>query len=94
MTTTMKRKETNIRVYSDIHQEFHRERILFDVPIQDNDSESILVLAGDIDYLKFGLLLAERMASRFKAVIYVPGNHEYYNSKHGKLGEEQNKIDK
>lgn len=78
-----------IRIYSDIHQELHREDKLFDIPLLDDDKNTVLILAGDIDYLKFGLELANRHSEQFKAVIYVPGNHEYYNDSKGKLGEEK-----
>lgn len=73
-----------IRVASDLHLEAHRnakidkliERFM---PIGEYDSESVLVLAGDIS------CSIEQLASflgalqdRFLGIIFVPGNHERY----------------
>lgn len=66
-----------LRLYSDLHREFDG----WEIPIKDNEEDYVLVLAGDIGvarkegtYVDF-LLDA---AARFKHVVYVPGNHEYY----------------
>lgn len=64
-----------LRVYSDLHL---RPGGTFDIPRLNGDSDSILVLAGDISE---GIVHTEKVISwcdRFKKVIYVPGNHEYY----------------
>lgn len=74
-----------LRVASDLHLEQFYGQDLFKVeeltlPRHENDAESILVLAGDIsskpDQLCLFLKLIEE---RFRHVIYVPGNHEYYH---------------
>lgn len=75
-----------IRVYSDIHNEFHRDYPWIP-PVLDDEHETVLVLAGDIDFLKYAVEYANDMSGRFKHVILVPGNHEYYH-KSSKLGEE------
>lgn len=68
-----------IRILSDLHIEFFP----FDIPRLPDDPETILVLAGDIGVvadqkpLESFLQLA---ATRFKAVVMVFGNHEYYRS--------------
>lgn len=69
-----------IRVASDLHLEtrnaFSMNTLL---PPDEKDKESILVLAGDIssnkDQLEFFL---NHIQQRFYAVVYVPGNHEFY----------------
>ena len=69
-----------IRYMSDVHNEFS----VLDVPVQENESEQVLVLAGDIGVAYKTTLqhtivdFVESLASRFKAVIYVLGNHEHY----------------
>lgn len=69
-----------VRLYSDLHREFDGWEI---PPLKDRKKESnyVVVLAGDVcnarknnTYLRFLPDLAER----HKAVVYVPGNHEYY----------------
>jgi len=76
---------TYLRIASDLHlegnfgQKMSRIERKF-LPYDPRDSESILVLAGDIsssltqlvDFLKF-------IDHRFLRIIYVPGNHEYYH---------------
>jgi hypothetical protein len=66
-----------LRLYSDLHNEFD----VFDIPELPDDKDTVLLLAGDIGvgespgtYCEF---LCET-SERFKAVVYVPGNHEYY----------------
>jgi len=68
-----------LRIESDLHLEFHKEFILDNHP---DDNESILILAGDIClYKKIHKYISffEDISRRFKKIIYVPGNHEYYN---------------
>lgn len=80
-----------IRAYSDIHNEFH-PAFLYQIPALPDDLNTVLVLAGDIDFLKRGVTYANSMAHRFKAIIYVAGNHEYYHAKHGKFGSIQSMV--
>jgi predicted phosphodiesterase len=80
-----------LRVASDLHLEGFSsmpipllvERFL---PLEEKDKESVLILAGDIcsdvDLLHDFLEQAER---RFKKVIFVPGNHEYYRHDYHEL---------
>jgi predicted phosphodiesterase len=62
---------------SDLHFEFGK----FKLPEMPDDKNTVLVLAGDICP---GLgakvwMEKEKIAERFAHVIYVPGNHEFYN---------------
>ncbi len=66
-----------IKLWSDIHLEFTNSS----VPIE-RDGADVLVLAGDIcvarempNYVPF----FEKCAEVFPHVIYIAGNHEYYN---------------
>jgi len=63
----------NIRLYSDLHLEFGK----FTPP--DPEPNTILVLAGDIGVKLGAMSFLERNAHKYKAVIYVAGNHEFYN---------------
>lgn len=73
-----------IRYASDLHLEAFSGRdmatlVIDFLPLDERDSESILVLAGDIcsqpDRLIEFLYMVE---PRFYMVHYLPGNHEYY----------------
>ena len=70
------------RYFSDLHgysPDFKR----------DSDSEEICILAGDVtEFGKKGVALVKilkDMCLRFKEVIFVPGNHEYYGTNIGTL---------
>lgn len=66
-----------IRVLSDLHIEFHP----FSIPAMAEDKETVLVLAGDIGVIHRRSELESFLkdaAGRFRAVIYVLGNHEFY----------------
>ena len=70
-----------IQVVSDLHIEFY-EHIL-KVPDKIQPQAPILALLGDIglactDLLQDFLFL---QADRFEKVLFLPGNHEYYNSR-------------
>ncbi len=78
--------ETLLRIASDLHLEFFKGNKVGDLarhflPAHIRDSAAVLVLAGDIssDVPQLSSFL-RLIAPRFKAVIYVPGNHEYYGS--------------
>lgn len=77
-----------LRICSDIHTEFmareqHKiARILDNALISmDDDKETVLIVAGDFgsmhkpNMIKVGM---EHLSQRFKTVLYIPGNHEYY----------------
>lgn len=66
-----------LRILSDLHIEFHP----FEIPRMDDDDETVLILAGDIGVIHRAAELASflrRAAARFRAVVYVLGNHEFY----------------
>lgn len=64
-----------IRPMSDLHLEFDNP---FLPPEMEGDAETVLVLAGDIG-IKYGAVgWIKDLAPRFKHVIYVLGNHDYW----------------
>lgn len=70
----------SFQISSDLHIEFKNNKNVnpldFITPVSD-----ILILAGDIgSFYKYNQLknFLEQLCIHFQAVIYVPGNHEYY----------------
>lgn len=64
-----------LAIASDLHLEFG------DISLHNDECADVLILAGDIvparyisDFMKF----FDEVTERFPAVIYVPGNHEFY----------------
>lgn len=67
-----------LRILSDLHIEFHP----FEIPPESQDNDTVLILAGDIGVVHRRAELESflrQAAARFRAVIYVMGNHEYYH---------------
>ena len=73
-----------IRVVSDLHLEAfsgrNSETLAIDfVPSHENDPDAVLVLAGDISSHPDQLVgFINVLIPRFKKVLFVSGNHEYY----------------
>lgn len=73
-----------IRLISDIHLEFGS----FDLPVMENEIEQVLCICGDLNPSnklyedQAGVNSTEyffkSLEGRFKDVIYITGNHEYY----------------
>jgi len=75
-----------LRIMSDLHIEFMRELADFDIPALPDDKDTVLVLAGDIHLGKSLHYVFEKFADRFKAIVFVYGNHEYYKSNMPRVG--------
>lgn len=73
-----------IRPVSDLHIDVSK----FDLPELDTDKQSVLVVAGDLCEMGFGTFPWEgwffKHCPRFKAVVFVLGNHESYGGEWGK----------
>lgn len=65
----------NVRFINDIHNEVN----LYDVPAHPSDKDTVLSLAGDIYDRKRLMPWIAELAPRFKHVILVLGNHDYWN---------------
>ena len=88
-----------LRIASDLHLEFHLPYTVdhYEMfPPDDRDKDAILILAGDIctavkmkEYLPF----FRELGRRFNPIIFVAGNHEYYNDKYSKKKESVQDID-
>lgn len=89
-----------IRPYSDLHWEHtfnaqHRTRHANDPypefwvpPEQPDDKDSVLVLAGDLYNGLKSIPIIKRFNERFKAVLLVLGNHDFYNQNIHTLNQE------
>jgi len=80
-----------IRILSDLHLEAHPSYV---PTVMKNEKKQTLVLAGDIapyvtldDYFRDSFFAP--LSERFKHIIFVPGNHEYY---HGDINKGDEKI--
>lgn len=71
-----------LRIFSDIHNEFHRDDhgTHYHIPEMSSDPETILILAGDIDTKHHVPKFIETFSERFLAVLYVAGNHDLYGN--------------
>ena len=69
--------EKKLRVYycSDIHNDYHDRNALLDII---GDEDAVLVVAGDINSNGRTVRDLEEVADRWKAVIAVPGNHDWW----------------
>lgn len=69
-----------LRLYSDLHLEFG-DYSISELP---DDHETVLVLAGDIDnaVMVYGRRFLKECCERFRDVIFVLGNHEYYRGEY------------
>jgi len=69
-----------IKIISDIHTEFHRDsgnKFCSELSSEDVD---VLVIAGDFGTIDTLYISLKILCQRFPHVVYVTGNHEYYNS--------------
>ena len=82
-----------IKLLSDIHSEFYRTETFIGLDlIGPEDSETTLILAGDIGKPGNGKMinsmfeeLLDNFCERFKHVVFVNGNHEYYGGRVDKV---------
>jgi len=76
-----------LRILSDLHTEI----CPYEVESLPEDSETVLILAGDCGLFKHVVYaeFVQELAGRFHIVLLVPGNHEFYS---GKMHTEQDKF--
>lgn len=82
---------SRFQIISDVHTEFHRDGgITFceNVPVLANT----LVIAGDFCVHSHMVRNISILAKRFENVIYVHGNHEYYNTPRGDVNNTMAKL--
>ena len=74
-----KQNVKKFKLLSDLHLEFYNDNVWKPI-INDQDKDTILLLAGDI---AVGLGAKEwitEMCARYQYVVYILGNHEFYNN--------------
>jgi predicted MPP superfamily phosphohydrolase len=77
-----------IQIVSDLHLEFHADKLKFNII---TPSAKILALVGDIccwstnEDLVIAKRFFEEILPQFEHIIYIAGNHEYYNYGNKKL---------
>lgn len=72
-----------LQIMSDLHLEMHADGGAEFIRHLDPIGVDVLVLAGDIAMARhYGDLenVFERLARKYRHILYVPGNHEYYKS--------------
>ena len=75
------------KLLSDLHLEFYGRKPFgrdaipeWEPTPTDEDKNTILLLAGDIHVGEKALPWIEKMCERFQEVVYILGNHEFYNN--------------
>lgn len=78
---------TQFKLISDLHLEFYgrtrhglKDHPMWEPAETDEDKNTVLLLAGDIHVGRKALPWIEKMCERFKEVVYILGNHEFYNN--------------
>jgi len=74
------------KLLSDLHLEFYNRytgqmlepQEVWAPEVREEDKDTILLLAGDIHVGKRGEPWIDEMCERFREVVYIHGNHEYY----------------
>jgi predicted phosphodiesterase len=68
-----------IRVFSDLHLEFSDHKFDHIWTPSEEDKDTVLLLAGDIDVGRSSGEFMEELCRHFKYVLRICGNHEFYN---------------
>ena len=63
-----------IRPLNDLHNEFKE----YDIPVMSDEANTVLTLSGDIYDRKYLMPWITSFCTRFKAVVIVLGNHDYW----------------
>ena len=71
-----------IQILSDLHIEFHRDGGAGLLKELDPDSADVLIVAGDLSTQALLDIALMSLCERFRFVVFVAGNHEYYHSSH------------
>ena len=80
-----------IQYISDIHCEFHPDEgvgFVERLPI----AGDVLVIAGDLCTHRQSVKVLSALAKKFPQIVYVAGNHEYYGSDRGTVGNDRAKL--
>jgi predicted phosphodiesterase len=68
------------KLLSDLHLEFYNaDKFMWKPEVTDEDKDIVLLLAGDIHVGGKAEPWIREMCERFKTVVYILGNHEFYH---------------
>jgi predicted phosphodiesterase len=81
-----------LRIMSDLHLEFHADAGRSLIETLDPSHIDALILAGDLATVGGMSDALERICDLFPKVIYVHGNHEFYNSSRPRVMEIMKKV--
>ena len=76
---------------SDLHLEFYNDNVWKPIP-NDQDKDTVLLLAGDIGVGLSAKGWITEMCGRYKYVIYILGNHEFYKNEFCGLPQKWNNL--
>ena len=83
-----------IKLISDIHCEFHKDkgkRFANEFSVKDTD---VLIIAGDLSTVDHLYTVLTTLCERVPHLVYVTGNHEYYNTSREVVNRSLQKITK
>jgi predicted phosphodiesterase len=72
--------DLRLRIMSDLHLEFHADAGRSFIESLNPSHVDALILAGDLSTVRGIAEALERLCDIFPVVVYVHGNHEFYNS--------------
>ena len=75
----------HLRILSDLHFEFHRDRGAGFLKSLHAAPDEVLILAGDIAVGADLLHAIPLFCAKWRHVVFVPGNHEYYGHEPGEV---------
>ena len=84
---------TQFKLMSDLHLEFYRGDTKYMPEELPYDEETVLLLAGDIHVGTQAKPWLETMCERYRTVVYILGNHEFYGRELNKIREEWAEIE-
>lgn len=89
---------TQFKLMSDLHLEFYDGKRYVDQPMffpeeLPYDNETVLLLAGDIHLGTNAQPWLEILCKRYKAVVYILGNHEFYRHEFHKVKRQWKELD-
>lgn len=80
------------KLLSDLHLEFYgaerpglRKQKVWKPKETPEDKDTVLLLAGDIHVGRHAEPWIDEMCERFKEVVYIAGNHEFYHNEYSKV---------
>src|SRR4029078_11585114 len=90
-------RNMKLQIMSDLHFEMHADGVAELIRELDPTGVDVLVLAGDIPTARYYEALEsvfKPLAKKYRHILYVPGNHEYYKSSPSEVARNLAKLTK